>query len=370
LTFTAKAVTVGSNFETTFTASRELTGKYLYDVELYDAFNKKSYQYFETQDNTGVNQAKVTSFIPTNIPAGTYTVKSGVFSPDWSTKYLWSENSGSVKVGTTASVVTNTNGPAGATGTWNKVFGDEFNGASLDTTKWVTCSRQLIWWKNTCMGHGLEQQAYTNDNVNIVDFGDGSRGLRLSARKNGTWSFTHDQVPAGTTRYDAGMISTSPDTMGFNQNGYKPFDFKYGFYEVRMKSPQGQGFWPAAWAFPSDNVGPQELDLVEILGHDTSTAYQTVHFVGGQSSIGHTGTDTADGFHTFGMDWQPDHIDWYIDGKLARTTFTKAGSVPDKNMYLMLNFAVGGEWPGAPDGSTPSQANMDVDWVHIWQKAS
>lgn len=369
LTFTAKAVATGSNFDTTFTASRNVTEKLMYDVELYNSQNNKSYQYFEVRDGNNNNQATVSALIPTNIPAGTYTVKSGVFSPDWSTKYLWSENSGTVKVGSNPTAITNSNGPAGATGNWNMVFGDEFNGASLDTTKWTTCSRQLIWWKNTCMGHGSEQQAYTNDNVNIVDFGDGNRGLRLTARKAGTWSFSHDDVPAGTTRYDSGMISTSPDTMGFNQNGYKPFDFKYGFYEVRMRAPKGQGYWPAAWAFPTDNVGPQELDLVEILGNDTNTAYQTVHYPGGQSSIGNSSVDTADGFHTYGMDWQPGYVAWYIDGKLARTQFTKAGSVPDKNMYLMLNFAVGGVWPGAADGSTPNVANMDVDWVHVWQKA-
>jgi beta-glucanase (GH16 family) len=368
LSFTAWATPTGRNFETVFTATRSLTGKYLYDVELYDSKNKKVFQAFEVQEHNGENQAKLTQLIPTNIPAGKYTVKTGVFSPDWSVKYLWSEYSGTVNVVTQTVVDNNGTAPTGITGgNWKLAFGDEFNGSGLDRTKWTTCSRQLIWWKNTCMGHGKEQQAYTDDNVNIVDFGNGDRGLRLTARKAGTWAFTHDDVPAGSTRYDSGMISTSPNTMNFNQPGYQPFDFKYGFYEVRMKAPRGQGLWPAAWAFPTDNVGPQELDLVEILGHDTKTAYQTVHFPGGSSSIGHTGTDTADGFHTYGMDWQPDHIDWYIDGKLARTTFTKVGSIPDKNMYLMLNFAVGGQWPGAPDSTTPNSSAMDVDWVRVWK---
>lgn len=368
LTFNARAIPAGNNFETTFTANHALTGKYLYDIELYDAQNKKSFQGFEVRDHNGNTETKVSQLIPTNIPAGKYTVKTGVFSADWSVKYLWSENSGTIDVAPWAAVVNDGSGPVGAPGSWNKVFGDEFNGAGLDKNKWVTCSRQLIWWKDTCMGHGKEQQAYTNDNVNIVDFGNGDRGLRLTARKTAPWTFAHDDVHAGATRYDSGMISTSPNTMNFNQPGYQPFDFKYGFYEVRMKAPRGKGFWPAAWAFPTDNVGPQELDLIEILGHDTNTSYMTVHYPGGNSSIGRAGVDTADGFHTFGMDWRADKIDWYIDGKLARTSFTNAGSIPDKNMYLMLNFAVGGQWPGAPDASTPNQGAMDVDWVRVWKE--
>jgi hypothetical protein len=363
--FSMSATRSGMNIDATFTANN--AGTYLLDIELWDANKKKVFQYFEprTFEKSGERET-VRTYVPTYVADGAYTVKGGVFSTDWKVMHFWETNAGSLSV--SKAEAASAFNPAGNGRTL--MFSDEFDGTALDSTKWLTCSRQLVWWKNQCYGHGKELQTYVPENVNIVNFAEGGRGLRLSATNDGSrWGFGHDDVRAGDPMYKSGMISTSPND-NFSRPGYKPFSFKYGYYEVRMKSPRGQGMWPAAWAFPEDNVGPQELDLIEIIGNDTDTAHMTVHYPGGNSSqkLSLPGVDFADDFHTFGMDWKPGQVDWYIDGKLARTTFSNAGSVPDKPMYIMLNLAVGGWWPGAPDSSTQFPAHMDVDWVRVWSR--
>ena len=69
------------------------------------------------------------------------------------------------------------------------------------------------------------------------------------------------------------------------------------------------------------------------------------------------------------VDWQPDHISWYVDGVKRRTDYTDAANIPHEKMYVLLNLAVGGDWPGAPNAGTPLPSNYDVDWVRIWQRA-
>jgi beta-glucanase (GH16 family) len=222
----------------------------------------------------------------------------------------------------------------------------------------------MMWAQNQCMGHGQEIQTYTPDNLSTANFSDGSHGLRITARNDGsTWPFAHDNVSAGAPQYSSGMISTSPNTLGIDQPGYKPLSFTYGFYETRMKVPAGQGIWPAAWAFPEDNIGPSELDLAEVLGNDPTTNYMTVHFNGGDAQEASTGVDLSADFHVFGMDWQPDHVSWFIDGKLARTDYLNPSNIPSKPMY-----AVGGAWPGAPDATTPTVSQMDIDYVRVWKR--
>ena len=81
-----------------------------------------------------------------------------------------------------------------------------------------------------------------------------------------------------------------------------------------------------------------------------------------------SGADFSSGFHTFGVDWQPDRITWYVDG-VARATCTNRSLICDEASYPILNLGVGGNWPGNPDASTPFPATMDVDYVRVYQKS-
>jgi beta-glucanase (GH16 family) len=133
--------------------------------------------------------------------------------------------------------------------------------------------------------------------------------------------------------------------------------------EVRAQLPRGQGFWPAIWLYGGSSA--DELDVMEFLGGDVSTVYQTYHFPGGQHSNHPSSSDWTNGYHLFQMKWEPGRLTYYIDN-VPMGSWTE--SVPARPMYLMLNLDVGGpnDWGGAPDGSTPSPATFNVDYVRVY----
>ncbi len=163
--------------------------------------------------------------------------------------------------------------------------------------------------------------------------------------------------------------------------------WQYGRIEARMKLPFGQGIWPAFWMLPTDSPyggwpTSGEIDIMEYLGHDTDRVYGTLHYGGGD--IGHRFTGTnftlssgtfADGFHTFAIEWEPRRIRWFVDGQLYQTQVSwssGAGPYPapfDSPFHVLLNLAVGGEWPGYPDATTTFPQRLEVDYVRVYQDA-
>jgi beta-glucanase (GH16 family) len=367
--YTIAATTGATTFDTTFTSSVNFAGTYLFDIELWNSANQRVFQEFAPQTLSGTKTVKITKNIPT-LAAGTYSIRAGIFSVDWVTKYLWTDSAGALVVNPSSGGSGSGVSPTAPTGYTTLAFDDEFNGNALDTTKWLTCSPQMNYANGICYAHDGERQQYVPQNLNIADFSDGSRGLRISATDSGkTWGNTRpNNVPYGSEMYNSGAISTGPNRFGLAKPGYQPFNYKYGYYESRMKVPAGQGYWAAAWSFPADNVGPYELDLVEILGRNTNFADYSYHYPGGQTDAWGATPDTSAAFHTYGVDWQPDHIAWYFDGQLARSVFTDTTKISPKNAYLILNLAVGGNWPGPPDAGTKFPGYMDIDYVRVWTK--
>ncbi len=141
---------------------------------------------------------------------------------------------------------------------------------------------------------------------------------------------------------------------------------QYGYFEFRARLPRGKGLWPALWLLPMDNTWPPEIDIMEGLG-DPSVVYMTPHSRAG----GKRASDTVavkiktrpDGFHVFGLLWDEHQLVWYVDGVEARRAPTPADM--HKPMYMLINLAVGGSWPGYPDKDF-SVARMDVDYVRVW----
>ena len=121
----------------------------------------------------------------------------------------------------------------------------------------------------------------------------------------------------------------------------------------------------------TNNWGDGEIDVMEALDGDPSTAYITIHHAAINKSQGFTkvGTDLSDGFHTYGVDWEPGYVTWYLDGESVATC-TNPSLIPHQPMYLIMNLAVGGNWGGPPNGSTQFPATMDVDYVRVWQSAT
>jgi beta-glucanase (GH16 family) len=148
-----------------------------------------------------------------------------------------------------------------------------------------------------------------------------------------------------------------------------------------MKLPYGQGIWPAFWMLGSDITSVNwpdcgEIDIMENIGRVPATAHGTIHGPGysGAGGIGAAynhpnGWSFADDFHTFTVDWAPDSITWYVDGVQyeRRTPADLNGHtwVFNHPFFMIMNVAVGGVWPGNPDGSTVMPQTMTVDYVRV-----
>jgi beta-glucanase (GH16 family) len=154
------------------------------------------------------------------------------------------------------------------------------------------------------------------------------------------------------------------------KNSPANFSFKYGYVEVKARIPKGQGIWPAIWLLPDDWTSKPEIDIMEVLGHEPGKVHMTYHFKKSDKDDANEGdtwetSDLSQDWHTFGVLWQPEAITWYIDG-VQRWRYSDQKRISDKTMYLLINLAVGGEWPGSPDKATVFPADYLIDYVRIW----
>ena len=236
--------------------------------------------------------------------------------------------------------------PPALPGDWRMIFNDEFEGTELNPV-WRTAQ----YWDSeyTVVGHGGELQAYDATGVSVSD-----GMLRLTAREE--------------TKYGMPYVSGLVQTGGRSRvTGEPRFNFKYGYLEVRARLAPGQGLWSAIWMLPaSHNDDNGELDVMELIGSEPTNANFVVHRYGERDGHDWLGANLTRTFHTFAVDWQSDHIAWYVDG-VERFRTTDPRLICPEAMYPILNVAVGGDWPGAPDETTVFPASMDVDYVRVWQ---
>ncbi|MDX6364393.1 MAG: hypothetical protein QOC85_3403 [Streptomyces sp.] len=243
-----------------------------------------------------------------------------------------------------------------------QTWSDEFDGASgsaPDGAKWTR--------ETGGSGNGNnELQYYTNSTDNAAL--DGNGHLVITARAAGSSSGLNCWY--GACKYTSARLNTA-----------QSFTQAYGRFESRIKIPRGKGVWPAFWMLGDDlgsagwpNSG--ELDVMENIGSEPGTVHGTIHGPGysGSGGIGAAynlpnGQAFADDFHTFAVEWSPDAIKWSVDGTTYQTrTPADVGSnkwVFDHPFFLILNLAIGGSWPGDPDGSTSFPQTMTVDYVRV-----
>lgn len=221
--------------------------------------------------------------------------------------------------------------PAG----WELVWADEFDGTTLDPTKWFA--------QNVAWPYNAEQQYYWPGNATVAD---------------GKLTILAERRPRGGRAYSSARIESD-----------NRFEFLYGRVEGRMKLPKTRGLWPAFWLLPSD-TWPPEVDIMELLGHEPNKVYFTNHWGTAQNpqSFGSsfTGPDFSADFHDFAAEWYSTHVDFYVDG-VRRATHNFA--IPQVPMFIILNTAVGGLWPGNPDATTILPQRMEVDWVRVYREA-
>ncbi|MBP7963201.1 MAG: family 16 glycosylhydrolase [Caldilineaceae bacterium] len=158
-------------------------------------------------------------------------------------------------------------------------------------------------------------------------------------------------------------------------------EFEFGRVEARLKLPAGQGLWPAFWMLGTDldSVGwPQsgEIDIMENIGREPETTHGTIHgpgYSGGQGMGAdyEMGAPVSDDFHTYAIEWTQDQIRWFVDDTNFFTA--TAESIPggtewvyNHPFFVILNVAVGGNWPGNPDESTTFPQTMLVDYVRVY----
>lgn len=240
---------------------------------------------------------------------------------------------------------------------WELVWSDEFNGATLDLSKWE-------FEVNARGGGNNELQYYVTNNVRLRD-----GQLIVEARKQ---QYTG---PEGTRDYTSSRIRTK-----------RKGDWLYGRIDVRAKLPQGKGMWPAIWMMPTDeNYGgwphSGEIDIMELLGQEPGKVHGTLHYSRSGGGHTHTGTNTtlttgsfADDFHVFRLDWETNAMRWHVDDRLYLTQTnwqSRADSFPapfDQRFHLILNLAVGGNWPGNPDATTTFPQAMTIDYVRVYRR--
>jgi len=247
--------------------------------------------------------------------------------------------------------------PASGANAAAAVFTDDFNGAAgsgVDGSKW-----QLETGDNV---NNHERQYYTNGTNNAAL--DGNGNLVITAKRENPAGYN---CWYGPCEYTSARLNTAGK-----------FTQTYGHYEARMKLPRGQGIWPAFWMLGEDigsNGWPNcgELDIMENVGFEPNTVHGTLHGPGysgsGGIGAGYNGPNFSDDFHTYAVDWSPNKITWSVDGNLyqTRTPADLNGNrwVFDHPFFLILNLAVGGYWPGDPDGSTQFPQQLVIDYVHV-----
>jgi beta-glucanase (GH16 family) len=239
------------------------------------------------------------------------------------------------------------------------VWSDEFDTAQLDPESWFFEEGDGSQYGNPGWGNN-ELQWYLPNSAQLEN-----GNLVITAR---------DEVSNGKT-YTSARLHTRDR-----------FAFRYGRVEARIRLPAGQGIWPAFWLLPQDNVyggwaASGEIDIMEAVNLGVAgdnTVHGTIHYGGAapgnvQSGVAYVvPTDAAANFHVYAIEWDPAEIRWYVDSVLYamkndwESTVAPFPAPFDQHFYLLLNVAVGGNWPGSPDASTEFPVTMEVDYVRVY----
>lgn len=242
---------------------------------------------------------------------------------------------------------------------WTLVWADEFDGTQLDPSRWSFqvgdgCDIDLCGWGNN------ELQWYQPQNVTV---------------SGGFLTITARPESVGGRSYTSARIRT----LGKG-------DWRYGRIDVRARLPTGRGLWPAIWMLPSENryggwAASGEIDIVELVGHEPDRVHGTLHYGGewpdnvysGAPFVLQTGS-FADRFHTFTLEWEEGVFRWYVDGVHYQTQtdwYSSGAPYPapfNQPFHLVMNVAVGGDWPGSPDARTVFPQSMVVDFVRVYER--
>ncbi len=249
----------------------------------------------------------------------------------------------------------------GPYGNWNIVWSDEFNGTALAPTTWTYDTGGGGWGNNELEYYtSLPQNVYeTNGLLHIVGLYESYQG----------YNYTSARIK----------------TMG-------RFDFLYGRIAFRVKIPPGVGLWPACWLMPEDSVyGPWaasgEIDVMEATGRAPDNVIGTIHYGGPYPATAQSGGPSynfipgtsVNNFNVYLLDWTTNAISWYINGWLyetqtnwwssstTNTTIQNPYPAPfNEPFYIIMNLAIGGSYGGSTIDNSSFPADMQVDYVRLY----
>lgn len=218
---------------------------------------------------------------------------------------------------------------------WTLIFEEEFSGNAW-REKW-----NIQDWPSE---KNDELQYYTPDNVSV---------------RNGYLVLSSKSERYKGRDYTSGAVTTED-----------LFEFTYGKVEIRAKLPSSKGIFPALWLVNSESADwLPEIDVVENIGQEPNNLYFVLHWkddkgIQKRDYLTYTGEEAFhEHFHTFGMIWEKDKVSWTLDGEVV---FETTAFSPDLPLFLYMNTAIGGIWPGDPD---PGNVNEEflIDYVRVYQ---
>ena len=238
---------------------------------------------------------------------------------------------------------------AGATGSadfrdlsvvaWVTTFDDEFDGSTLDTTRWTPTDSDHILYAPGA-------QYFAPDHIFV---------------KDGIARFHADNTSHNGYQWQSAEIRTADK-----------FQQLYGYWEFRLRIPVTEGTWPAVYLLKWDDAWPPEIDLMESTGKIMQTVFEWNHNADDYGRRITSNCNFARGdmdrtaWHTYAVCWEPGALAWYVDNIYRGTTKEPDAPIPEVPMYIRFNLAVAG-WGGDPS-KTPWPANMDCDYVHVYQR--
>ncbi len=235
---------------------------------------------------------------------------------------------------------------------WQLIWSDEFDGNTINDSIWTHEIGGNGWGNN-------ELQYYTDRDTNSY-VSNGYLTIQALEENFSAWNYTSARLKSQNKKF-----------------------FKYGKILARIKLPYGQGLWPAFWmlgqSFPQ--VGwPDcgEIDIVELVGgtNGDNTVYGTAHWEnenGQHAQYGNSYTLSsgifADNFHLFSIIWDDQKIKWYVDNHLYNELDVTPPSLSEfhEDFFIILNVAVGGNWPGPPNSTTVFPQKMVVDYIKVYK---
>lgn len=220
-------------------------------------------------------------------------------------------------------------------GKWKLIWQDEFETKEIDNSKWIIINRKDNF--------NNELQYYTQDNASL---------------KDGVLSITAKKEAKEGKDYTSALLSSRGK-----------FSFKYGRIDVSARNPVGKGLFTAIWLLPDRAGKPYpEIDIMEMIGQEPSKIYGVVHYLQkGKVTKNYniTNLQSYNDYHLYSLEWDSSSLRWYVDGKLFHSTEL---GVSQENMYIILNLAVGGNWPGNPNAKTQFPSSFEIDYVRVYEE--